>query len=44
MTVTMFQPGWIGKRFAFTIIKNHQPPDTITAMAPGSNTRLCPQC
>jgi hypothetical protein len=44
MTVTMFEPGWIGKRFSFTIIKNHQPPDTITAMAPGSNTRLCPQC
>ena len=44
MMVTMFEPGWIGKRFSFTIIKNHQPPDTITAMAPGSSTRLCPQC
>ncbi len=44
MTVTMFESGWIGKRFSFTIVKNHQPPDTITAMAPGSATRLCPQC
>jgi hypothetical protein len=44
LTITMFEPGWIGKRFVFTMVKNHQPPDTVTAMAPGSSTRLCPKC
>ncbi|HEX3977800.1 MAG TPA: Ig-like domain-containing protein [Solirubrobacteraceae bacterium] len=44
LTVTMFEPGWIGKRFVFTIVKSQQPPDTVTAMAPGSSTRLCPKC
>jgi hypothetical protein len=44
LTITMFEPAWIGKRFVFTMVKNHQPPDTVTAMAPGSSTRLCPKC
>ncbi len=44
LTITMFEPGWIGKRFVFTMVKGHQPPDTVTAMAPGSSTRLCPKC
>jgi hypothetical protein len=44
MTLTMFEPGWIGKRYVFPIVANHQPPDTITEMAPGSPTRTCPQC
>jgi hypothetical protein len=44
VTITMFEPGWIGKRFVFTIVKGGQPPDTVTAMAPGSSSRLCPKC
>jgi hypothetical protein len=44
LTITMFEPGWFGKRFVFTMVKGHQPPDTVTAMAPGSSTRLCPKC
>ena len=44
LTITMFEPGWIGKRFVFTMVKGQQPPDTVTAMAPGSSTRLCPKC
>jgi hypothetical protein len=44
LTITMFEPGWIGKRFVFTMVKGKQPPDKVTAMAPGSSTRLCPKC
>jgi Bacterial Ig domain/FG-GAP repeat len=44
LTITMFEPAWIGKRFVFTMVKNQQPPDTVTAMAPGSSTKLCPHC
>ena len=43
ITVAMFEPGWIGKRFVFTIVKSHQPSDTVPALAPGS-TKLCPNC
>lgn len=44
ITITMFEPGWIGRRVAFTIVKSDQPKETVTAMAPGSSTRLCPTC
>src|ERR1700743_2471281 len=44
LTITMSEPAWFGKRFVFTMVKNAQPPDTVTAMAPGSSTRLCPNC
>ncbi len=44
LTITMFEPGWIGKRFVFTMVKSAQPPDKVTAMAPGSSRVLCPHC
>jgi hypothetical protein len=41
--VAMIEPGWIGKEYIFTFVKNRQPSKRIVVLAPGS-TRLCPTC
>jgi hypothetical protein len=41
--VAMVQPGSIGKRYVFTMVKRGQPSVKIQTLAPGS-TRLCPTC
>jgi hypothetical protein len=42
--VAMVEPGWIGKEYIFKIVKSNQPSTRIVALAPGSSTRLCPNC
>jgi hypothetical protein len=42
--VAMVQPGSIGKRYVFTMVKHGQPSVKIQTLAPGSSTRLCPNC
>ena len=42
--VAMVEQGWIGKEYIFKIVKNNQPSNRIVALAPGSSTRLCPNC
>ena len=41
--VAMVQPGSIGKRYVFVMVKHNQPTVKIQTLAPGS-TRLCPTC
>jgi Bacterial Ig domain/FG-GAP repeat len=43
ITVAMIQPGSIGKRYVFRMVKSNQPSVKIQALAPGS-TKLCPTC
>jgi hypothetical protein len=42
--VAMVEQGWIGKEYIFKIVKNNQPSNRIVALAPGSSTKLCPNC
>jgi hypothetical protein len=44
LIVSMVQSGSIGKQYNFKMLKKSQPAKAINFLAPGSATRLCPQC